>query len=438
MTQSQYSSFMISPGGAFKGRLRVPGDKSISHRALMLGALASGDTSIEGFLEGEDTRATMRAFQSMGVNINRSDTGTIEIEGVGLDGLVRPQQALDLGNSGTSVRLLAGLMCGQAFSSTLVGDESLMSRPMRRIVEPLRQMGADIQCSNEGTLPLAVNGGQFLKGIDYEMPVASAQLKSAILLAGLYAEGESAVREPAITRDHTERMLQYFGCSLSRRKSRVCLDSVKLEGRHISVPADISSAAFFMVAASICEGSDLVLEAVGVNPTRHAIIEIMQMMGANIELQNPREVSGEPIADIRIQSAPLKGIEIPSHLVPIAIDEVPVLMIAAACAGGETVIRDATELRVKESDRIHAMCDGLRKVGVEVEEYEDGMMVRGGEINGSEVESYGDHRIAMSFAVAGLVSSETMQVKNVANVNTSFPGFSDCFTKFGMQIETRN
>ncbi len=438
MTQLQDSSFIISPGGAFRGRLRVPGDKSISHRALMLGALANGDTYIEGFLEGEDTRATMRAFQAMGVNISRSNAGKIKIEGAGLTGLECPQQVLDLGNSGTSVRLLAGIMCGQAFSSTLVGDESLMTRPMLRIVEPLRQMGADIQCSSEGTLPIDINGGKVLQGIDYEMPVASAQLKSALLLAGLYARGKSVVREPAVTRDHTERMLQYFGCSLSRKDHEVVLESVKLDGRAISVPADISSAAFFLVAASICEGSDLVLEGVGVNPTRNAIIEILQMMGANIQLQNPREVSGEPIADIRVQSAPLKGIEIPSHLVPIAIDEVPILMIAAACASGETVIRNAAELRVKESDRIHAMCDGLEKVGVTVEEYEDGMMVSGGEMSGNEVESYGDHRIAMSFAVAGLVSREAMHVKNVANVNTSFPGFSDCLTKFGMKIETRN
>ena len=435
MTRSPQTRFIVSQGGSFEGTLRVPGDKSVSHRALMLGALAEGETFIEGFLESEDTRATMAAFACMGVDIEQKGPGKLKIHGVGLQGLSAPDRVLDLGNSGTSVRLLAGIMSGQQFDSVLVGDESLMQRPMLRIVEPLRQMGASIQCSRDGTLPLEIRGGCDLVGIEYPMPVASAQLKSSILLAGLFAKGQCKVTEPAVTRDHTERMLEFFGCTLSRKDETVHLESIKLEGQSITVPADISSAAFFMVAATICPGSDLLIEDVGVNPTRYAVIEILQMMGAEIEVQNQRLVSGEPIADIRIRSAALQGIPIPEHLIPIAIDEVPVLMIAAACAEGETTIRNAAELRVKESDRIHAMCEGLIRTGIAVEEFEDGMTVRGGPMTGAEIESFGDHRIAMSFAVAGLVARGRMQIRDVANVNTSFPEFAACFEKFSLQLE---
>ena len=436
MRENSRVDFTISAGVALKGTLRVPGDKSISHRALMLGAIAKGSTRIEGFLNGEDTIATMNALRSMGVEIEQLEDNVVVIEGVGLDGLSAPTEALNLGNSGTSVRLFAGLLAGQAFDTELIGDESLMQRPMRRITEPLQQMGADISCSETGTLPIRIRGKANLKAMTYTMPVASAQLKSAILLAGLYAPGKTCVIEPATTRDHSERMLSLFGCRLEKNQKQICLSSEKLQAQDVYVPADISSAAFFMVAASIVPDSELILEGVGINPTRHAVIEILRLMGANIELEDETELSGEPIANIRIQHSQLHGIEIPLHLVPIAIDELPVLMIAAANAKGETILTGAKELRVKESDRIAAMCKGLETLGIETEEFEDGMRVRGGKLAGGRIDSYTDHRIAMAFSIAALAASDNVTVMDCANVNTSFPGFVDSLASLNISITT--
>jgi len=426
--------FIVHPGSALTGSLRVPGDKSISHRALLLGAIAEGVTKIEGFLDSEDTSATIDALRMMGVKVDREEEKVIRIDGVGINGLSEPREALHLGNSGTSVRLFAGLLSGQAFDSQLLGDESLMQRPMRRITEPLQLMGASIRCSDEGNLPIHITGKKKLTGMRYVMPVASAQLKSAILLAGLYATGKTCVVEPAVTRDHSERMLSQFGCTLEKNDNQICLKAQTLRAQDIFVPGDISSAAFFMVAASIVPGSNLLLESVGINPTRDAAIEILQSMGADIAIENERILSGEPVANIRIRHSHLRGVEIPTHLVPIAIDELPVLMIAAAYAEGETLLKNAAELRVKESDRIKAIYDGLTSVGVDVEEYEDGMRVRGSEVRGGTVDSLTDHRIAMSFSVAALAASAPITVQDCANVNTSFPGFADCFTSLGLSM----
>jgi 3-phosphoshikimate 1-carboxyvinyltransferase len=353
--------YVLQPGGHLRGAFRVPGDKSISHRSIMLGSLAEGVTEVEGFLEGEDALATLQAFRDMGVKIDGPAEGRVTIHGVGLHGLQQPRKALDLGNSGTSIRLMSGLMAGQHFDVEMIGDESLSKRPMERVAKPLRSMGAVIESTGEkGTPPLTVRGGKTLHGIHYDMPMASAQVKSSILLAGLYAEGETSVTEPAPTRDHTERMLNGFGCQVSVNGATATVRGGQaLKATQIDIPADISSAAFFMVGASIAPNSDITLQHVGINPTRTGVIDILQLMGANIELLNQREVGGEPVADIRVRSAQLRGIEIPEALVPLAIDEFPVLFVAASCAEGKTVLRGAEELRVKESDRIQVMADGL-------------------------------------------------------------------------------
>ena len=366
MSLNDNSRFRVKPGGAIKGRLVVPGDKSISHRALMLGAIADGNTTIHGFLQGEDTLATAKAFQQMGVEID-NDGSLVRIKGVGLKGLSESNTPIDLGNSGTSVRLMTGLLSGQLFNTELVGDVSLMTRPMLRIINPLRTMNAELVCSEKGTLPIKISGGHHLKGIEYELPVASAQLKSCLLLAGLYAEGETTIIENQATRDHTERMLSAFSHSVTKNKNRITVSQAeKLVGTEIIVPADFSSAAFFIVAATITPGSDVVLENVGVNPTRNAMLKIMALMGADIELQNERVQSGEPIADIHIKSSDLHGIDIPEELVPIAIDEFPAILVAAANATGTTNLTGAAELRVKESDRIQSMLDGFIATGVKL------------------------------------------------------------------------
>ena len=434
MIDNKRVDFTVHPGSALTGSLRVPGDKSISHRALMLGAIAEGESRIEGFLDSEDTNATMNALREMGVKIHRGEDRVMCINGVGMNGLSSPHEALNLGNSGTSVRLFAGLLSGQAFDSELLGDDSLMQRPMRRITEPLQKMGAAIRCSDAGTLPIHITGKKKLRGMTYVMPVASAQLKSAILLAGLYAQGKTCVVEPTVTRDHSERMLSQFGCPMEKNDNQICLTARPLRAQSIIVPGDISSAAFFMVAASIVPGSNLLLEDVGINPTRHAVIEILQSMGAEINIEDERIVSGEPVANLRVRHSGLKGVEIPAHLVPIAIDEHPVLMVAAAYADGETLLTGAAELRVKESDRIMAMCEGLKTLGVVVEEFEDGMRVKGGEVKGGTVDSFTDHRIAMSLSVAALAASAPITILDCANVNTSFPGFEDCFSGLGLTI----
>lgn len=427
--------FHVAPGGCLQGRLRVPGDKSISHRSVMLGAIAEGTTEVSGFLEGADALATLAAFRAMGVEAEGPDQGRLRIQGRGLDGLRRPAGDLDLGNSGTSMRLLCGLLAGQAFDTLLTGDASLQRRPMRRVTEPLARMGALIQTSDSGTAPLRILGGQPLRGIEYEMPVASAQVKSALLLAGLYAEGETRVLEPAPTRDHTERMLQAMGWDVVREGAAVRLRSGgRLQGGALDVPADISSAAFFLVGASIAPGSDLLLEGVGMNPTRAGVVEILQAMGARIDVLEPRQLGGEPVADLRVRHAPLTGIQIPERLVALAIDEFPALLVAAACAQGTTVLSGAEELRVKESDRIAVMAEGLRALGVDAEPTADGMRLEGGRFTGGEVDAHGDHRIAMAFAMAALAADGPVIITDCANVATSFPGFAELAADAGLGI----
>ena len=427
--------FKVAQGGKLAGQLRVPGDKSISHRSIMLGSLAEGKTQVSGFLEGEDSLATLSAFRAMGVNINGPDNGRVEIEGVGLRGLQAPADDLYLGNSGTSMRLMSGLLAGQSFSTTLTGDTSLSGRPMKRVTAPLVSMGADIETTKEWTAPLQIHGGATLTGINYNMPVASAQVKSSLLLAGLYAEGATCVSEPAPTRDHTERMLTGMGYPVQREDNRVCIEGGhRLRGITIDVPADISSAAFFLVGASIAPGSDLLLQHVGMNPTRTGIIDILQRMGANITVTNARDVGGEPVADLQVKSASLHGIDIPPELVPLAIDEFPVIFVAAACAQGRTVLTGAEELRVKESDRIQVMADGLQTLGIDAQPTPDGMIIEAGTIGSGCVDSHGDHRIAMAFSMAALRAQGDIEITNCANVNTSFPGFVELANRMGLKI----
>ena len=431
--------YTVAPGGTVKGRIRVPGDKSISHRSIMLGSLAEGTTNIKGFLEGEDALATLQAFRDMGVVIEGPDNGSVTVHGVGLNGLQKPTGPLYVGNSGTSMRLLSGILAGQAFDSELTGDISLSKRPMNRVAKPLGEMGAIIGTAEEGRPPLKIHGGANLKGIQYDMPMASAQVKSCLLLAGLYAQGETRVTEPAPTRDHTERMLQGFGYGVERQGNAVSVKpGGKLTGTDIDIPADISSATFYMVAAAISPGSDITLTHVGVNPTRIGVINILKLMGANLSLQNEREVGGEPVADIRVQYAPLKGIQVPEDQVPLAIDEFPALLIAAACAEGKTVVTGAEELRVKETDRIQAMADGLANLGIECESTPDGIIVTGGQLTGGKVESFHDHRIAMSFTIAGLRATGAIEVNNCANVSTSFPNFVELAKKVGISLDVKS
>ena len=427
--------FLAKPGSSLSGRIRVPGDKSISHRSIMLGSLAEGTTEVEGFLEGEDALATLQAFRDMGVVIEGPHHGRVTIHGVGLNGLKAPAGPLYMGNSGTSMRLLSGLLAAQSFDTILTGDASLSKRPMNRVAKPLREMGAVIETGPEGRPPLNIKGGQRLTGMDYEMPMASAQVKSCLLLAGLYAAGRTSVTEPAPTRDHTERMLRGFGYPVSVEGSTASVESGhKLSATRIEVPADISSAAFFLVAASIAEGSELVLEHVGINPTRTGVIDILKLMGGDITLENQREVGGEPVADIRVRAAKLKGIDIPEDLVPLAIDEFPVLFVAAAFAEGRTVLRGAEELRVKESDRIQVMADGLISLGVKAEPTPDGIVIEGGAMGGGEVWAHGDHRIAMSFSVASLRASAPIRIHDCANVATSFPNFLALAAEVGINV----
>jgi 3-phosphoshikimate 1-carboxyvinyltransferase len=430
--------FHVTPGGALRGRFRVPGDKSISHRAVMLGSVADGVTEISGFLEGEDSLATLNAFRRMGVSIEGPDAGRVRIQGAGLNGLRQPGSDLDLGNSGTSMRLLSGLLCGQRFAATLVGDASLCSRPMRRVTEPLERMGARIGTTDQGTAPLRIRPVASIRPLDYEMPVASAQVKSCLLLAGLYARGETCVTEPAPTRDHTERMLAGFGYPVHRDGPRVCVSGGgRLTACQLDVPGDISSAAFFLVGASIAPGSDLILEHVGVNPTRIGLLNILRAMGADIWIENPRDAGGEPVADLHVRSAALRGIDIPRDQVPLAIDEFPALFIAAACAEGETVLTGAEELRVKESDRIQVMADGLAGLGIDAQARADGIRIRGGAFGGAVLDSHGDHRVAMSFAMAALRARDVIEIRDCANVRTSFPGFAPLASRAGLAIEER-
>ncbi len=435
MAAASRIDFQIEPGGFLQGEVTLPGDKSISHRALMLSAIAEGRSHISGFLSGEDTLATENALKAMGVNIEHDSNTSLSVDGVGLYGLKKPMIDLDLGNSGTSARLLSGILAGAGMECVIRGDASLMTRPMNRIVEPLRKMGANISVSESGTLPLRFGPVDKISAIDYELPVASAQLKSCLLLAGLYSEGGIRITEPAISRDHTERMLSGFAAELELSGSTVSLSGGQtLKASDVSVPADISSAAFFMVGAAISKGSDLLLKNIGINPTRNAVIILLKEMGADIQLSNQTDMGGEPVADIRIKASQLKGIDIPASLVSIAIDEFPAIMIAAAAAKGKTELRGAGELRVKESDRINAITEGLTNIGIEVEELDDGLIVQGGEIRGGVVNSFTDHRIAMAFSMAGLVSKEAIIVEDCANVATSFPNFIELTTKAGLKL----
>jgi 3-phosphoshikimate 1-carboxyvinyltransferase len=428
------NSITLQPAASVRGEIVVPGDKSISHRSIMLGAIANGVTTVRGFLRGEDNMSTMHAFRAMGVEIN-DDGETIHITGRGLHGLKEPGDVLDCGNSGTTIRLITGLLSGQSFFSVVTGDQYLRKRPMKRVVDPLSRMGARIAGRNGGTLaPLAINGGS-LKGIDYQSPVSSAQIKSSIMLAGLYAEGETSVSEPSLSRDHSERMFRHFGASLVRHDSGVTVrGGVELTAQEVTVPGDISSAAFFMVAALITPNSELLIKNVGVNPSRTGVIDILQAMGGNIQLLDEREVSGEPVADILVRSSRLKGILISGSVVPRAIDEFPAICVAATRAEGVTTIRDAKELRVKETDRITAMADNLRKFGISVTETEDGMDITGSEqLIGGTVDSCGDHRIAMSMSIAALVASSAITVTDIGCVATSFPTFFPLLEKVAVK-----
>ncbi len=430
------SNYITSIAGPLKGSIKVPGDKSISHRSIMLGSIADGVTRVSGFLEGEDSLATLNAFRDMGVKIERNGSN-VTINGVGKHGLKEPIRSLNLGNSGTSIRLMSGLLSAQSFDSELCGDESLSKRPMGRVIEPLRLMGADIS-GNDSKPPLLIKGGKQLSSIEYTLPVASAQIKSCLLLAGLYSDGKTTIIENGISRDHTERMLKGFGYDVTSSSNTISLmGGGSLKSCDIEVPSDISSAAFFMVAGCISENSSIVLEAVNINPTRTGVIDILRLMGGNIELLNQRLQAGELIADIKVTSSELKGIEIPENLVPLAIDEFPVLFIAASCAKGETVLTGARELRVKESDRIQVMADGLTSLGIDNEVLDDGIRIIGGEFKEqtSSIKSHHDHRISMAFAIASVKSKFNIEIEGVDNVKTSFPNFVELANSIGMKIK---
>jgi 3-phosphoshikimate 1-carboxyvinyltransferase len=428
------ASFIAGPGGRVSGEIRVPGDKSISHRAAMLGAIAAGATEIQGFLDGEDCIATLAAFASMGVRIERPSATRVVIHGAGMRGLRAPAAALDLGNSGTAMRLLAGILCGQSFDSTLVGDASLMRRPMERVAAPLRRMGASVRTSN-GRPPLVIAGNRPLRGCAHHLDLPSAQVKSAILLAGLYATGRTTVGEPQPSRDHTERMLSAFGVPVSRDDAMVSIEGpAALTATRIDVPGDFSSAAFFIVAGLIVGTAPLLIRGVGVNPTRTGLLDILRLMGADIGVENVAGRAGEPVADIEVRPGGLRGIAVPNELVASAIDEFPALFAAAAVAAGETLVTGAAELRVKESDRIAVMAAGLSALGVSVEALPDGMRIRGGPVRGGVVESRGDHRVAMAFAVLAARATAPVVIRDVQNVATSFPDFAATARAAGLDL----
>jgi 3-phosphoshikimate 1-carboxyvinyltransferase len=428
--------WIAGQGEALRGDVCVPGDKSVSHRAIMLGAIADGVTRIEGFLEGEDTRATEAIFRQLGVRIEAPGDTVRIVHGVGLHGLQASNQPLDCGNAGTAMRLLTGLLAGQAFDSVLVGDASLSQRPMRRVIDPLAAMGACIE-SDDGRAPLRILGAQTLRGADITLAVASAQLKSALLLAGLYANGETHVNEPHPTRDYTERMLTAFGvpCAFAPGSAAI-RGGARLRATEVQVPADFSSAAFFLVAATLVPGSELVLRQVGMNPRRTGLLHLLRLMGADIDEENASVRGGEPVCDLRVRHACLHGIDVPVDLVPDMIDEFPVLFVAAACARGATTVTGAVELRVKESDRIAVMASGLRALGIRIDEMPDGATIHGGALHGSAevLDSHGDHRIAMAFAVAAQMAAGDVMIGDVANVATSFPGFDALVRGVGFRL----
>ena len=432
-TKKEYD-YIGSPCSALQGEIGVAADKSISHRAVMLGAIAKGITQVHNFLSASDTLATLRCLRAMKVNIKRNGD-SLTIKGKGLNGLEKPAHFLDCGNAGTAARLLCGLLSGQQFTSQLQGDPSLSARPMKRVISPLKQMGAGIYAHNQDNLPVLIFGNPELNAIEYRMPIASAQIKSAILLASLYAQGETAIMESTPTRDHTERMLKNFGYRIKTSSDTLFIKGKeRLHGAEIRIPGDISSAAFFMVAASIRPDSRILLKNVGVNAKRLGIVHILKQMGADIHLHGTRQYGNEPVADIEVKSAPLKGISVPPEQVPLAIDELPVLMVAAACAQGTTRFTNAQELRVKESDRIGAMVDGLRQLGIQAQGTEDGALINGGTLKGGTVHSRDDHRIAMSFAVAACCAQEEIRIKRCSQVATSFPNFIESAQSLGMSL----
>ena len=435
MTSPRSLDWIASPGTPLQGEIGVPGDKSISHRAVMMAALADGTSHVDGFLEGTDTRATAAIFAQMGVRIEAPSPSRRIVHGVGVDGLRAPAGVLDCGNAGTGMRLLSGLLAGQAFDSVLAGDASLSRRPMGRVIEPLSRMGAQIEAHDGGLPPLRIHGGRRLRGIEFDSPVASAQVKSAVLLAGLYAAGETSVREPRPTRDYTERMLSAFGVDIEFSPGFARLrGGQRLRATAIEVPADFSSAAFFIVAATLVPGSELRLRAVGLNPRRTGLLAALRAMGADISEERHASHGGEPVADLVVRHAPLRGIAVPEPLVADMIDEFPILAVAAACAEGSTVVSGAAELRVKESDRIEAMASGLRALGISVQTRPDGVLIEGGRLAGGAVDSLGDHRIAMAFAVAGQLARGEVAIADVANVATSFPGFDVLARQAGLGL----
>jgi 3-phosphoshikimate 1-carboxyvinyltransferase len=432
------SHYVVKPVSTVGGSIRVPGDKSVSHRALMLGGIAEGTTEVRGFLESEDCLATMKAMQALGVVVERPGSEVVRVHGVGLRGLKAADHALDMGNSGTAMRLMTGLLSGQSFDSELIGDSSLMKRPMERAATPLRQMGAKI-ATLDGKPPVKISGGAALSGMRYSLPVASAQVKSTVLLAGLYANGPTTVIEPAVTRDHTERMLLGFGCSVETANSQVRLEPpTQLNACSLEVPGDFSSSAFFLVAGSIGGGAGLTIRGVGINPTRTGLLDVLALMGADLRVINHRSAGAEPVADIEVHPAKLRGIHVPEHLVPLAIDEFPALFVAAACAEGETIVTGAEELRVKESDRIAVMAEGLQAMGVQCEVLRDGLRIQGRSqtsvFSGGAVDSHGDHRIAMSFTMASARAALPIEIRDVANVATSFPGFVSTARAAGLDV----
>ncbi|MBF0215096.1 MAG: 3-phosphoshikimate 1-carboxyvinyltransferase [Magnetococcales bacterium] len=433
------SQLIAHPGGPLRGEIPLPGDKSISHRAVIFGSLAEGESRIHHLLEGEDVLRTVAAFRAMGVDARREPGGVWRIRGVGLDGLSEPGDVLDMGNSGTGMRLLAGLLAGQPFFSVLTGDDSLRGRPMGRVAVPLVRMGARILGrDNNRCAPLAIQGTELI-GIDYLSPVASAQVKTAVLLAGLTASGRTSVSEPALSRDHTERMLTAFGVPVERDGLIVSVTGrPRLQGLELTVPGDISSAAFPMVAALLVPDSEVTLIGVGINPSRTGLLDLLLAMGADIELLNARDAGGEPVADLRVRHSRLRGIRVAPEVVPRAIDEFPIFALAAACAEGETLVTGAEELRVKESDRIHAIALGLGRQGARIEELPDGLRIQGrpeGLEGGSVAEAFGDHRVAMTLMVSGLAAARAVTVRGRANVETSFPGFADTMGILGGRIE---
>ena len=427
--------FVVQPGGGLQGRIYVPGDKSISRRALLLGAMARGETQVSNFLESRDCLATLNALHALGVQMDHAPTGHVRIQGAGADGLRAPARTLDCGNSGTSLRLLSGVLAGQPFAATLDGDDSLRRRPMQRVIEPLTHMGARFE-STAGRAPLTVHGCRPLNSLRYKLPVASAQVKSAILLAGLQATGETWVQEPAVSRDHTERMLQHLGCRLLREGDWLGVaGGSELYAADIIVPGDLSAAAFFLIGAAICPGAHVTIEGVGVNPTRDGVLRLLQRMGAAVHVHSLPPLGAEPTANIEVRGGDLQGIEITPADVPLAIDELPILLVAAALAQGRTRLQGAAELRVKESDRLAAMAAGLRTLGVPVELFPDGMQITGvDQFGGGEIDSCGDHRIAMAFAVAALRATRPVRVRDCHNVDTSFPGFAETARSMGLDM----